>query len=80
MFVNAVVALLEPRNHQLLITDNIVGAALPDALVRLSVLLIAANDLALGAALATAWRPPFVLRWMALWFFAISMLKLLSFL
>lgn len=80
MLVNAIVALLAPGDHQLLITNNIVGAALPTAVVQLSVLLVAANDLALCAALAMSWRPTFVLRWMALWFFAISMLKLLSFL
>lgn len=80
LVVNALAALLDPEGFKVLITGNILGETLPSALVRALVMLVATNDLALGGALISGWRPQIVYRWMALWFFAIASLKLLSFL
>ena len=80
LVVNALAALVDPDGFELLITGNILGEALPTVAIRASVMLVATNDLALSVALISGWRPQIVYRWLALWFFAIASLKLLSFL
>lgn len=80
LIVNALAALVDPDGFEGLITGNILGESMPSVMVRALVMLVATNDLALGGALISGWRPQIVYRWMALWFIAIASLKLLSFL